>query len=351
MRIWVVWVCVMTAAVLLVHGGSAGEGESLDGSAADLAWLLVQEEESPSSQPQTGAQVSVRRITPKSVFMAPTFTSCSEGYRQDSLGRCVKVVKVNPSAQWDFFLHKLNSMYGPPEPNKRPANTGPFRLPIPLATESPTTSTTTVRIATTTTQTELPTTSTITTTALPSTSTFIPTSADEQTTDQPFLIVVANTTELPSTTTVTVDTTSTQSTTTNEPTTTAEISTTTLCADCEYPTTLTTTLAPLPPTTTPTTTSQEPVPLRTTIVFPEESHVHRRRPAASSGGTIVRFPEQSMVQQQQQQQSSPHWWPHSWEHRLWQPQTAYYPPPRLTSYHGHREGRPAWRNNSPGLPL
>ncbi|KAK9500851.1 hypothetical protein O3M35_002033 [Rhynocoris fuscipes] len=307
----------MTAAVLVVHGSSAGS--SLDGSAADLAWLLVQEEESPSSQPQTGAQVSVRRITPKSVFMAPTFTSCSEGYRQDSLGRCVKVVKVNPSAQWDFFLHKLNSMYGPPEPNIRPANTGPFRLPIPLATEPPTT---TVRITTTTT-TELP---TVTTTSLPSTTTVVPTttttaSADEQTTDPPFLIVVANTTEQPST--VTAETTSTQSptitTTTNEPTTTTEIATTTICPDCEYETTITTTAV----------TSQAPAPIRTTIIFPEESHVYRRRPASSSGTM--------------QQQQSPHWWPHSWEHRLWQPQTAYYPPPRLTSYHGHREGRPAWQ--------
>uniref|UniRef100_A0A224XG88 Putative conserved secreted protein n=1 Tax=Panstrongylus lignarius TaxID=156445 RepID=A0A224XG88_9HEMI len=314
MRIWEVWVCVMTAAVLGVMGGSGG-GASGGGSleSADLAWLLVQE--SPSSQPQTGAQVSVRRITPKSVFLAPTFTSCSEGYRQDSLGRCVKVVKVNPSAQWDFFLHKLNSMYGPPEPNSKP-NTGPFRLPIPLATESPTTTTTTIR---TTTTTELPISSTITEQSL--STTVLSTTTEEPTTDAPFLIVVANTTEQP--TTVITETTSTTipntppiTSTTNEPT--SDI-TTTLCDDCEEATT----------TFTITTPSTIPAPLKTTIIFPESNR--NKRPSSS----LVRFPES--------QQQSPYWWPHSWEHRLWQPPPAYYPP-RQSAYRGHREARPAWQH-------
>ncbi|XP_073974118.1 uncharacterized protein [Rhodnius prolixus] len=304
MRIWEAWVCVMTAAVLGVRGGTGGG--SLE--SADLAWLLVQE--SPSSQPQTGAQVSVRRITPKSVFLAPTFTSCSEGYRQDSLGRCVKVVKVNPSAQWDFFLHKLNSMYGPPEPNSKP-NTGPFRLPIPLATEPPTTTTTT----------ELPTSSTVTEQQALSTTILSTTTAEETTTDAPFLIVVANTTEQP-TTVVTEQTSTTIMNTMPASTTNVPISepttSTTVCDDCEETTTYT--------ITTPATILP---PLKTTIIFPESNH--NRRPSSP----LVRFPDS--------QPQSPYWWPHSWEHRLWQPPPAYYPP-RQSAYRGHREARPAWQN-------
>ncbi|XP_054284487.1 mucin-2-like [Macrosteles quadrilineatus] len=81
----------------------------------------------------TGASILLRRITPKSVFVAPTFTGCSEGYRQDSLGRCVKLVKVNQQSQWNFFLERLNSMYAPSSTSKKPQETGPFHINLPLA--------------------------------------------------------------------------------------------------------------------------------------------------------------------------------------------------------------------------
>jgi len=86
----------------------------------------------------TGASILLRRITPKSVFVAPTFTGCSEGYKQDSLGRCVKLVKVNPQSQWNFFLERLNSMYAPTSSSSKPhKEAGPFHINLPLGSDEP----------------------------------------------------------------------------------------------------------------------------------------------------------------------------------------------------------------------
>ncbi|VVC25603.1 Folded gastrulation, N-terminal domain [Cinara cedri] len=89
------------------------------------SWVIIEEQLVPPSRDEllaTGAgtvgaaaagAAAGRRITPKSVFVAPSFNKCSDGYRPDSMGRCVKVVKLNQAAQWDFLLKQLNSMYGP----------------------------------------------------------------------------------------------------------------------------------------------------------------------------------------------------------------------------------------------
>lgn len=132
------------------------------------SWVIIEEQLVPPSRDELlqigsiggGGGVANRRITPKSVFVAPSFNKCSDGYRPDSMGRCVKVVKLNQAAQWDFLLKQLNSMYGPggsgafpvPSGQYRPAATmttttteppfqktdspGPFQLNIPLAMES-----------------------------------------------------------------------------------------------------------------------------------------------------------------------------------------------------------------------
>lgn len=93
-------------------------------------WLVMDEAE-------PGTSILLRRITPKSVFVAPTFNGCSEGYTQDTLGRCVKVVKVNQKAQWDFFLERINSMYAPSSTSKKPQKeAGPFHINLPLGSES-----------------------------------------------------------------------------------------------------------------------------------------------------------------------------------------------------------------------
>lgn len=86
------------------------------------SWVIIEEQLVPPSRDEPLATGGVgtavggggtgRRITPKSVFVAPSFNKCSDGYRPDTMGRCVKVVKINQAAQWDFLLKQINSMYG-----------------------------------------------------------------------------------------------------------------------------------------------------------------------------------------------------------------------------------------------
>lgn len=85
------------------------------------SWVIIEEQLVPPSRDELlaaggtggfGGTGAGRRITPKSVFVAPSFNKCSDGYRPDTMGRCVKVVKLNQQAQWDFLLKQLNSMYG-----------------------------------------------------------------------------------------------------------------------------------------------------------------------------------------------------------------------------------------------
>lgn len=133
------------------------------------SWVIIEEQLVPPSRDEplatggvgtagggVGGGAAGRRITPKSVFVAPSFNKCSDGYRPDSMGRCVKVVKINQAAQWDFLIKQLNSMYGagvggggfpmlPGASAYQPATTtttdppsqktdspGPFQLNIPL---------------------------------------------------------------------------------------------------------------------------------------------------------------------------------------------------------------------------
>lgn len=93
-------------------------------------WLIVEE----TAPVDSNGSVLLRRITPKSVFVAPSFSDCSEGYSKDSLGRCVKLVKVNQQAQWNFLLEKLNSMYAAPQSAKTETKeeSEPFRISIPI---------------------------------------------------------------------------------------------------------------------------------------------------------------------------------------------------------------------------
>lgn len=110
------------------------------------SWVIIEEQLVPPSRDELlaaggvgggggGGAVVGRRITPKSVFVAPSFNKCSDGYRPDSMGRCVKVVKINQEAQWDFLLKQLSSMYGPG------AGGGGGRFPVPGASAMTTTTT------------------------------------------------------------------------------------------------------------------------------------------------------------------------------------------------------------------
>lgn len=278
---WEVWLWAALCSGLVLSAPHLGES-------TELAWLLVHE--SPQQSP-----LMLRRITPKSVFLAPTFTSCSEGYRQDSMGRCVKVVKLNQQAQWDFFLQKLNSMYA--EPPKKDASTS-LRFPIPID-EDPA--------------------STTTTTADPTTA-----ATTEEPTETQFLIVVANTT-MPMETTAETTTTEGATTSTQVTEETVPVSTMRTTLAMESTTTTTGGSTGVETSTLPTSMKCEDceeagetvvtesyAPPKNTVRFPEFPDP-RKRPSSSS---YVRFPESypsSVV--------SSYWWPHSWDRSqvVWQP--------------------------------
>lgn len=99
------------------------------------AWLLV-DSQNNNGEPD-------RKITPKSVFIAPnigdnhSLPDCAEGYRSDPMGRCIKFVKVDEAAHLDFLLQRLNEIYAtnPSEEldddDSKPTS-GPLQVNIPL---------------------------------------------------------------------------------------------------------------------------------------------------------------------------------------------------------------------------
>jgi hypothetical protein len=130
---------------LLCHQGCVGGPINTVGAPGDIGlqtWLLV-DPEKPRPNMEEGKK---RRITPKSVFIAPAFSGtshlpdCAEGYRPDSMGRCVKLVQLNHAAQLDFLLQRLNAMYAAPAVRRGSggistsdsSSTGPLQVSIPI---------------------------------------------------------------------------------------------------------------------------------------------------------------------------------------------------------------------------
>ncbi|KYN05724.1 hypothetical protein ALC62_03379 [Cyphomyrmex costatus] len=92
--------------------------------------------------PQSDSQPSQdsRRITPKSVFIAPgVLPACAEGYHADKMGRCVKSVSINATAHKDFILERLKLMFSNAQATKseQKKSTGPLQLNIPLQLNVP----------------------------------------------------------------------------------------------------------------------------------------------------------------------------------------------------------------------
>lgn len=92
----------------------------LDERAPELAWQawLLVDDQNQNRQNNDPAQSVRRRITPKSVFIAPTFSPellppCADGYRSDTMGRCIKIIKLDESAHLNFILEKLNEKFAP----------------------------------------------------------------------------------------------------------------------------------------------------------------------------------------------------------------------------------------------
>lgn len=102
------------------------------------AWLLVDAQN--GFQHGVDSATLLRRITPKSVFIAPALPACAEGYRADTMGRCVKSVNIDENAHINFLLERLNAMYGNSQAsnkNDQKKSTGPLQLNIPLIPSDP----------------------------------------------------------------------------------------------------------------------------------------------------------------------------------------------------------------------
>ncbi|XP_028130622.2 uncharacterized protein LOC114326447 [Diabrotica virgifera virgifera] len=107
------------------------------------AWLLVDDQ---NQNKQLSDGVLRRRITPKSVFIAPTFSpeslpACAEGYSSDHLGRCIKIIKLDQAAQYEFLIAKLKEKFTPVDYDddyydEDLPTPGPFQVNIPLDTQS-----------------------------------------------------------------------------------------------------------------------------------------------------------------------------------------------------------------------
>lgn len=77
------------------------------------------------------AEISTRRIVTKSIFIAPSFNRCPEGYADDGTGICFRRIRVEEFAYWDNIVIKLNALYRgaaeikPPFQTKQPLSRHP----------------------------------------------------------------------------------------------------------------------------------------------------------------------------------------------------------------------------------
>ncbi|EFN64936.1 hypothetical protein EAG_15296 [Camponotus floridanus] len=102
------------------------------------AWIMVDAQN--DFQHGMDSATFLRRITPKSVFIAPpALPACPENYHADSMGRCVKSVRINENAQHNFLLQRLNAKYAMEAANnsEQKKSTGPLQLNIPLIPSNP----------------------------------------------------------------------------------------------------------------------------------------------------------------------------------------------------------------------
>ncbi|KAJ9586964.1 hypothetical protein L9F63_019455, partial [Diploptera punctata] len=107
------------------------------------SWLLADSDDPKITFEEES--LKTRKITPKSVFIAPAFSGsspspdCPLGYKADANGKCIKLVQLNRPAQLDFLLQRLNAMYStlPTIENDEndessDSDSGPLHITIPL---------------------------------------------------------------------------------------------------------------------------------------------------------------------------------------------------------------------------
>lgn len=103
------------------------------------AWLLIDDQNQNNNKHNDPDMFARRRITPKSVFIAPTFSPdklppCDAGYVYDTNGKCRMIVKIDEAPYLEFLLQKLNEKYADTDDTNdgsRPTP-GPFQVNIPL---------------------------------------------------------------------------------------------------------------------------------------------------------------------------------------------------------------------------
>lgn len=105
------------------------------------AWLLQSSQ--PGSETDQNSSTANRRITPKSVFIAPQLElePCADGYKADSMGRCQKIVNIDQEAYDNFLLQQLNKLLGKGQSsetssNEKKQSSGPIQVNIPLLLET-----------------------------------------------------------------------------------------------------------------------------------------------------------------------------------------------------------------------
>lgn len=105
------------------------------------AWILFEQDQQDNSDNahQDDGTGHRRRITPKSVFLVPTFSPdtlppCADGYKADAMGRCLKIVKIDNTAHLDYLFKVLMQKFQP-NPNETKAADKPVSVAIPLPEE------------------------------------------------------------------------------------------------------------------------------------------------------------------------------------------------------------------------
>lgn len=112
------------------------------------AWIYFEQEQQDSINngnvdPDNGNQNTTgkRKITPKSVFLVPTFTPdtlppCADGYKADPMGRCIKIANIDNNAHLDYLFKVLMQKFQP-NPNHTQSSNKPVSVSIPLPEEKP----------------------------------------------------------------------------------------------------------------------------------------------------------------------------------------------------------------------
>ncbi|XP_051170662.1 uncharacterized protein LOC127287652 [Leptopilina boulardi] len=130
---------------LSLHRRSLGQDFDSPVNLAWQAWLLQSSQ--PGSDSDQNSSTANKRITPKSVFIAPQLElePCAEGYKADSMGRCQKIVNIDQEAYDNFVLQQLNKLLGKGQSSETSSSnekkqssipTGPIQVNIPLLLET-----------------------------------------------------------------------------------------------------------------------------------------------------------------------------------------------------------------------